>query len=242
MIKRRTVLLFVCFCLFSAAAMHAQQASFVEEVTGASDAGINCQDISSKNFKIYCTGSWVSDSAEGYEIAVAKNGFGSMGAYSFSSVTGSGADFAYINDGIEDYLSIFGLNSEPTAFLKLEFECLSCTTVPYPAAYYDGYAGMGYGPCQIYGGTSPTCTLTVPISYDSAGQPFPVAIQRELQVTAATNVSGPPNAPVTTAVCVGNVPGYCLTLGATLKVSVVTAKGKVFKGVTVVGASGHLYN
>jgi len=240
------LLLVVCFCFCAAAAMHGQ-ASFVEQVMGESSTGggVNCKNYSTTKLAISCTGSWEAASAEGYEIAKAKNGFGTMRGYGFSSVTiaeqgGDGEDVAYVDEIVEDDLSILGLKGEPTAFLKLDFECVVCAIVIYPAAYYDAYAGV-YGPCQIYGPSgNPFCTLKVPIAYNGNGQPHPVSLQRQLQVTAITNVvNGPAGATVTTTVCVGY--NDCSS-GATVKASVVNAKGKVFKGVTVVGASGHIYN
>ncbi|MGA7686128.1 MAG: hypothetical protein WCC32_03215 [Terriglobales bacterium] len=148
-----------------------------------------------------------------------------------------------MNDIVLDHLSIVGLNGEPTAFLKFIFECLNCIQYDYPFAYYTAYAGA-YGPCQIYGiGASPLCTLTVPIAYNGNGQPTPVYLQRELQINAITNVvGGPPGVTITTSVCVGYAAGGCGTIGATVKASVINAKGKVIKGVTVVGDSGHFYN
>jgi hypothetical protein len=241
------LLFVVCFCLCSVAAMHGQQASFVEQVIGESDTGggANCEKYSTTKLAISCTGNWSAPSAEGYEIAKAQNGFGSMKGYSYSSVTiavnhGDGEDSAPVNEIVEDYLSILGLKGEPTAFLKLEFECVVCANVIYPAAYYTAYAGV-YGPCQIYGPSdNPRCTLKVPIAYNGNGQPSPVSLQRQLQINAVTNVvNAPAGVTVTTTVCVGY--NDCSS-GATVKASVVNAKGKVFKGVTVVGASGHIYN
>jgi hypothetical protein len=74
-------------------------------------------------------------------------------------------------------------------------------------------------------------------------QPYTVHVWRSLVVDALTNlVNGPPNITVTTTVCVGYAPGGCTSEGATVKAKVVDANGKVIKGVTVVGASGHIYN
>lgn len=239
-------LLVVCLFFCSVGVIYGQ-ASFTEEVIGESTAGANCEQYSTTKLAISCTGSWATASAEGYEIATAKNGFGPMRAYSFSSVTlGDGepaADSAPVNDIVLDHLSIVGLNGEPTAFLKFIFECLNCIQYDYPFAYYTAYAGA-YGPCQIYGiGASPLCTLTVPIAYNGNGQPTPVYLQRELQINAITNVvGGPPGVTITTSVCVGYAAGGCGTIGATVKASVINAKGKVIKGVTVVGDSGHFYN
>jgi hypothetical protein len=85
--------------------------------------------------------------------------------------------------------------------------------------------------------------LTVPIGYNENGQPTPVYIQRQLDVNATTRVvNGPAGTAVTTTVCIGYLAGGCGLIAATVRASVVNAKGKVFKGVTVVGASGHIYN
>jgi hypothetical protein len=241
--RKSYLLLVVCFFFCSVPAMFGQQASFAESVTGESQAGVNCENYSATKLKIYCTGSWASGTNEGYERALAQNGFGTMKAYSYSSLTlaggGDGSDSAPVSEVVIDYLSIFGLNGEPTAFLKLEFECLECVKEVYPYAFYDAYAGA-YGPCEIYSGTSPICTLRVPISYNTEEQPYPVSLQRQLQVNAITNVvNAPPGVTVTTTVCIGYID---CNSGATVKASVVNAKGIVFKGVTVVGASGHFYN
>jgi hypothetical protein len=242
---RLTGLFLVCFFLCSVAAMHGQS-SFGEAVNGDSGSGPGCSNVSTTKKKISVSCSWTDPEAVGSEMGVAKNGFGSMGAYAFSSITAaqdkiSASDAGTASDTIEDYLSIVGLNDEPTAFLKVEFECIQCVDYDYPATSYTAYAGA-YGPCQITGiGTNPLCTLSVPISYNVNEQPNPVPIQRQLQVQAITNVVYLPIATtVTTTVCVGY--SSCGTIGATAKASVVDGKGKVIKGVTVVGASGHIYN
>jgi hypothetical protein len=223
--------------------MQGQQSSFSESVVGDGEKGANCENYSTTKLTISCTGSWASGTNEGYETGIAQNGFGEMKAYSYSSLTladgGNGSDSAPVSEVVLDYLSILGLKGEPTAFLKLEFECQECVKEVYPYSFYDAYAGA-YGPCEIYSGTSPICTLTVPISYNTEKQPYPVSLQRQLQVNAITNVVGaPPGVTITTTVCVGYID--CNT-GAIVKASVVNAKGYVIKGVTVVGASGYIYN
>jgi hypothetical protein len=242
-------LLVFCFFICSVAEMRGQS-SFVEQVIGQSNTagGANCENYSTSKLAISCTGSWGVDSAQGYEVAVAKNNFGTMRGYGQSSVTiveqdADGEDIAQVDEIVEDNLTILGLNGEPTASLKFEFECLQCVLYEYPGAYYDAYAG-NYGPCQIYGpANSPRCTLTVPIVYNGNGQPDPVPLERQLQVNAETNVTnGAAGATVTTTVCVGYPAGGCNGNGATVKASVVNADGKVIKGVTVVGSSGHIYN
>jgi hypothetical protein len=246
-LPRKLHLLFVvCFFFCSVAVMYGQGSSFGEGVTGESEAGTNCQKNSTKKLAISCSGSWGVVDAEGSEIATAKNGFGHMRAYSYSEVTilvdhTDAYDSAPVSEVVQDYLSILGLNGEPTAFLKLEFVCVQCIKYNYPAAYYVAYLGTT-GFCQIYGvGNSPRCTLNVPIVYNGNGQPNPVYLQRQLGVNAMTNViNGPAGATVETTVCIGD--GGCGSIGATVTASVVNAKGKVFKRVTIVGASGHIYN
>jgi hypothetical protein len=239
----------VCFFLCPVAAMHGQ-ASFIEQVLGTNSPGPDCNKSSTTKLAISCSTSWVNEGTqtEGSSEAIAKNAYGTMRAYAFSSVTffenGSAAgDSGNATDIALDHLSILGLDAEPTAFLKFTFECLDCIQYNYPFAYYTAYAAS-YGPCQIYGiGSSPLCTLTVPIVYDGDGQPSPVYLQRSLQVNAPTSVTnGAAGATVTTTVCVGYSAGGCGTSGATVKASVVNAKGKAIKGVTVVGSSGHIYN
>ncbi len=135
-----------------------------------------------------------------------------MKAYSFSSLTlgggGNGSDSAPVDEIVEDNLSIVGLNGEPTAFLKLEFECVECAIAVYPEAFCYAYALIGYteyGPCEIYGpAISPLCTLMGSIVYNTdTEQPYPFFIERQLQVNAITNVTGAPaGVTVTTTVCV----------------------------------------
>jgi hypothetical protein len=242
----------VCFFLFSIAAMHGQSSSFVESVAGDGGNGTSCKKYSTKKLAISCTGSWSTSDADGYEVATAKNGFGPMEALGYSSVTiaqngANVSDSGNVSEIIEDDLSVIGWNGTPAAFLKLEFECVPCIHNIYPAAYYDAYALLGnieYGPCQIYGPANVSvCALRVPLVYNSnTEQTTPVFIERQLQVSATTNVAnGPEGATITTTVCVGAV-GGCATGAATIKASVVNAKGEVIDGVTVVGASGHIYN
>ena len=168
-----------------------------------------------------------------------------MRGWGFSSVTigstGQASDTAGVDDIALDNLSILGLNGAPTAFLKFTFECVQCILYDFDCVLHCVRRSLRsffhYGP-EI----SPLCTLTVPISYNGTGQPQPVYLQRQLQINAITNVSGPPGTTVTSSVCIGYFAGSCGTIQTTVKASVVTAKGKVIKGATVVGSSGHIYN
>jgi hypothetical protein len=105
---RQSRLLFaVCFFLCSVVMMYGQ-ASFFEQVIGGSDNGINCETFSTTKLAISCTGNWVGASAEGYEIAKAQNGFGTMRGYGFSAVIiaedgGNGSAAAQVVEGVEDY-------------------------------------------------------------------------------------------------------------------------------------------
>ena len=210
--------------------------------------GTPCSNFRSSKFKISCSNNWLGSGAEGYEQAEAKNGFGTMALYGYSQITGPFTGFAsgYGSEYTEDTLSIFGLNGEPVAFLQLIFDCLECAKYAnygvaeyYSVADTPGYQNYCYVPTSP--GDGPSCTSLVPIAY-SAGQPDTVYLERVLQIAATTSVVGlPANATATTEVCVGIV-AHCGGLGATVKGSVVDSHGRVIKGVTVVGASGHIYN
>jgi len=251
----------VCFFLCPVAAMHGQASYFSESVAAAPFAGTAkiCSNFSSTKLAISCSNSWEdTDSeaevlAEGYEQAIAKNGFGTMSAYAYSFVTiveqgTSAADSAQATEAIEDTLSLIGLEGQPTAFLKLDGECLQCAKYGnYAVAEYTFeaststvYSNICIIPVTVAG---PLCANTIPIVYNvNTGQPYTIYLERGLTVSAPTDVvDGAAGATVTTTICVGSA-GGCGTAGATVTASVVNAKGEVIKGVTVVGASRHIYN
>jgi hypothetical protein len=242
-------LFMVCFFLFSVAVMEGQQAVFEEQVTGTSEGGTNCQYITEKKLSISCDGHWDDGYAEGYELAVAENGFGDMKAYAYSSLTTiqSGVsevnDEAFVQDDTQDELSIVGLSGQPIAFVKLTFECLECWAYSSANAVYDAFASTDDACSVPNPAGSPSCTITVQIVYDPNGQPYSFSLRRILQITAPTIVmNAPADETVTTTICIGYFAGGCGTIGATVKASVINAKDKVFKGVTVIGSSGHIYN
>jgi hypothetical protein len=169
-----------------------------------------------------------------------------MRFYSYSEVTCavngcSTQDGAGGQDEINDLLSILGLENEPTAFLKVEIVCLECPKYIAPTSYFlqltnrNGYNGS----CYVEFQTAPRCKLTMPIAYDENGQPIPTSLLRLLSIWGSASVkNGPTGAKVSTTVDVG----YHSGSGAMVEASVVDAKGRIIKGVTVVGASGHIYN
>jgi hypothetical protein len=231
------------------------QAFFSESVQALSPEGTGCSEYNGTKMSISCSASWQNDEAEGYELAVAENGFGEMRAYAYSSITSGvdgfdGRDVGHGSNFIQDHLSILGLTGQPTAFLNLEFECLECAKPGnISVAEYQGEAATNGVPLQLCTIPNspvkdPICTLTVPIVYDGCvTEPCTVYLERDLEINAITNVvNEPAGATVTTSVCVGYAKGGCGTAGATVKASVVDANGKVIKGVTVAGSSGHIYN
>jgi len=246
MSQRLNFLFVVCFFFCSVGAMQGQAYDHSETVQAEppNGFGTSCSNFSSSKFEILCFESW----SQGYERAEAKNGFGTMSLYGYSSITGpfSGFDSGSGSDIIEDTLSIVGLNGEPEAFLKLTIQCVECAKYEnYAIAKYysvvstPGYEHYCFVP-TIHGGGS-SCTSRVPLAYN-AGQPDPVYLERVLQIAATTSVVGlPANAIATTGVCVGFV-GPCLGSGAIVRGSVVDSHGRVIRGVTVVGASGYIYN
>jgi hypothetical protein len=206
---------------------------------------------SQTKLKVSCNQSWEDSEAEGYGIAVAENGFSKMKAYAYSSITILEPGITSIsNSGVQEYtqdqLSILGLNGEPTAFLTLTFECLQCAVISN-TNYANYLASVSYGisgSCSIPANGA-VCYVQGQITYDpETGQPYTTEVQRNLTVQGSTEVvDGPVGATVTTTVCVGYSAGGCLSIGAaTVKASVVNATGKVIKGVTVIGSSGHIYN
>ena len=237
------LLFVVCFFLCSVVAMQGQ--TFAESVTGGDPTG-QCNKQTSIKKRISCARSWSNSVATGYEEAIAKNSFGTMRFYSYSEVTCSvdkctTQDGAGGQDQINDVLSILGLENEPIAFLKVEIVCLECPKYLAPSSYFLQLANnYGYNDsCYVEFQTSPRCTLKMPIIYDQNGQPVPAGITRLLSIWGSTSVkNGPAGAKVSTTVDVGYYSGS----GAMVEASVVNAKGKVFKGVTVVGTSGHIYN
>jgi hypothetical protein len=236
------LLLVVCFFLCSVAAVQGQ-AYFSEEVSGYHAGSGSCSAGSHTQLDISCRASWTDSVATGWEMAVAKNGFGFMGGSVRAEVT-CALNLCSDNDSadaalkINDSLSILGLTNEPTAFLKVYVGCPECPKYQGPTgfaiysltAWWD--EGHGFGQCTTQ--ASPRCTLKIPIIYDANGQPLPVLIARGLNLHAVTKVfHGVAGAPVTTVVEI-----HQADVGA----SVVDAHGRIIEGVTVVGASGHIYN
>lgn len=250
-LPRKLHLLFVvCLFLCSVATMHGQASSFEEEIYTNNFGGeTGCSKASTTKLTISCSSSWQKGGAQGYEKVIAKNGYGTMGFYGYSSIKifvdhFNGADAAVGSEEVVDYLSLYGLRGQPTAFLKLIFECLECAKIGNAAIAEYGANTSGYYSCLIPTPpqNSPLCTLNVPIVYDQTGQPDPITMERVLAIDANTTViNGPAGAKVTTTVCIGYLAGGC-PFGATVKASVVNAKGKVIRGVKVVGSSGHIYN
>jgi hypothetical protein len=234
----------VFFFLCSVAVMHGQ-AYFSEDVSGAHTGygSGGCSNQSSTQFDISCDGSWTDNVATGWETADAKNSFGIMGGSVRAEVTCaiqncSDEDGATAQLKINDSLSILGLKNEPTAFLKIYIACPECPKYQAGSSLVQ-YTLMGWWDhgehdksCSTQ--ASPRCTLKIPIVYDANGQPLPVLIARGLNLETVTDVkSGAQGAPIETLAEI-----HQADVGA----SVVDAKGYVIKGVTVVGASGHIYN
>jgi hypothetical protein len=242
------LLFVVCFCVCSVAIVQAQ-ADFTEAIETSDPTG-GCNKSSNTKKSISCSHSGSDSNASYYEEGIAKNSFGIMRGYTYSEVTCvvnlcSASDGSLMSEIIEDELSILGLKNEPTAFLKLDFVCLECWKIANLAyAWYAVSAktkGYSFGTCFIPNSeNSPHCRARAPLVYNvNTGQPYPVYIERQLEIDATTRVvKGPAGATVKTAVAVG----YYGLPGATVTASVVDAKGNLIKGVTVVGSSGHIYN
>ncbi len=239
---RLNYLFLVCFFLCSPAVAQGQ-AYFDEEVLGAHAGSGSCSTESDTKLDIFCTASWIDSVATGWEMAVAKNGFGVMGGSVRAGVTCAVDDCSDKDEAlsvlkINDSLSILGLKNEPTAFLKVYIGCPECPNYQGPTgfaiytllAWWDG--GHGFNDCTL--NHSVRCTLKIPIIYGANGQPLPVQIARGLNLQAKTNVvHGAQGAKVVTVVEIHL---------ADVQASVVDANGRVIKGVTVVGASGYIYN
>jgi hypothetical protein len=232
----------ICFCICSVAAV-AQKAFFSQEIS-ADDAKGSCTKINNKR-RGSCSRSWSTSWAEGYEKAISDNSFGPQRAYAYSEVTCikdqcSTWDQGLVDENTFDWLSILGLMHKPKAFLKVDIVCLEC------AVYLNGSAknvlrlrgtSKLLGECTVQRPSGPRCTVKIRIAYKNQ-QPVPVELIRTLWAVASTNVvNAPAGAKVTTLVTIGYPSG-----GATVSASVVDTHGRIIKGVTVVGASGHLYN
>jgi hypothetical protein len=237
---RLNCLFLVCFFLCSLAV--AQGQAYFDETVSGSHSSSGCVEESHTKLDISCRASWIDSVATGYEMANAKNSFGVMGGSVRAEVTCaiddcSDKDEANAELKINDSLSILGLNDEPTAFLKLSIACPECPSyhgagnAQYSlVAWWDG--GHDFGDCTL--NHSVRCGLKIPIIYGTNGQPLPVLIARGLNLQAITNVvHGAIGAKVVTVVEIHL---------ADVQASVVDANGRVIKGVTVVGASGHIYN
>jgi hypothetical protein len=97
------------------------------------------------------------------------------------------------------------------------------------------FAVAGFNPeYDINNLSQPYCTLNVPVTPNT-----PVALQR---VSTATAIASLTDFPAGTYDANAIILGYPPPGGATLIVSVRDANGQIIKGVSVVGASGHIYN
>jgi hypothetical protein len=249
---RLNSLFVVCLFFCSVAAMHGQASNFEEGVYTDYWGGPGCSNSSTTKLAISCSSSWDSGGATGTAVVNAQNGYGTMRFYGFSSITIYEQNFSGLDEGagseaVVDYLSILGLTQQPIAFLNLLFECQQCAEYAnYAVAEYSASVMPGYYSCLIPTPpqNNPLCKLHIPIVYNqNTGQPNAVAMERGLAIDARTTVvNGPAGATVTTTVCIGYLAGGCDRSGATVRASVVDAKGKVIPGVTVVGSSGRIYN
>jgi hypothetical protein len=235
------------FLLSSVAATQAQLSYFSETVAAWSQYSKGCGVESSKKRDISCSDSWQNSYASGYEEGIAQNSYGVMRAHAYVEVyfyqDGSFSSESYANESVNDTLSfVGGLKNQPTAFLKIDIGCGECVKdyfgiVQYSlTAWWD--AGHYSGQCTIQ--KAPRCTVTVPILYDQNGKPLTVQIARVLFAPAVLRVN---NAKAGTKVTLTTDVGYKGNgSGAFVEVRVVNAHNRIIKGVTVVGASGHIYN
>ncbi len=156
MLPRLNWLFVVCLFLCLVSAMHGQASYFEDAVWTENLGGVTgCTNSSSTKLAISCTSTWDATNAVGSELVIAHNGYGTMSFYGFSSILigedgFEGADTAAGSEAVVDYLSIYGLTNQPTAFLNLEFECRQCAAYAnYAVAEYSGSVMPGYYFCLI---------------------------------------------------------------------------------------------
>jgi hypothetical protein len=186
----------------------------------------------------FCKDFWTDSAGNqgtGYASAVTSYGALKLSVRSFvranSAQGGTLASNSSATASANDILSFVGLTVPATlevqSFLFSKPDgSPSLSTAQYTVAF------GGINPeCLITNKTLPSCTLTTPITPGLL-----ISLQRLVTATAiATLTNFPAGASCTTAI-------RMVFPGATVRISVLNAKGHIVKGVSVVGASGHIYN
>jgi len=199
---------------------------------------------------VSCSQTWVVQGASGGMQVMAKNGYGVKKMYTHTEVLigadgVSASDSAAGGQGSEDTLSVVGLTGQPTALVRIEAECASCAVYSSSDVIYTLQAW--WGPTENYSSTcvaglllAPNCTLNVPVLYDiSTRQPYPIVIAPYLVIENESGViNGEAGNFVETTIDIG----FDGTLPATVRAEVIKPNGAVIEGVTVLGASGYIYN
>lgn len=189
--------------------------------------------------KSSCSGDWVDNSGNPMGgIAIAVAGYGTLRAYVYGYViadvaeSGTTVSSANATAGSNDYLSFVGLSEPAYVWLQgnLAYHPRGTDTLGW-AQYVISVPGSP--DCVINNLTPQNCTIQIPVTPGES-----LFMQRSLNATANASIT---DYPANTYVYIAVILGYQQPGGATLKVTVKDAKGHRIKGVTVVGASGHIY-
>ena len=135
-----------------------------------------------------------------------------------------------------DTIYIYGLADGEVAYLRGFFPALTTPTGsgPWPFSYsINIQQAANVYDCVVNSTNPPNCSLKILVTY-SGGQPVPLELMRQLTSNAiASLAAGVPN---------GAYVFSGLQISAETNFKVVNAKGAIIPGVTVVGASGYIYN
>lgn len=229
--------------VFAALAVPAFGQVFPSTVAGTRiDGGLGEECNNSNSKKSVCQGTFTTPNIQtdgGTATAIAGYGKLKIGITSFLELltsSGSGTFASSVEGSVQtnDILSLVGLTAP--AYLRLEGSLSYQAQGLGSAQYYISVVGFA-DECVINNTTPPSCTLSVPVT-PGVG----VELQRNLAATASNIILCPCSAgsAVSTVIYVGYPSGD--GNGATLRVSVRDAEGHLIKGISVVGASGHIYN